>query len=72
MLFNLDFADNTILSYFSFFSLISALHLLIPAATVQIFNLIAELMIFIRIPSKEAKTEIEIHPVIAEAKIRNC
>ena len=72
MLFNLDFANNTILSYFSFFFLISDLHFLIPAATVQIFNLIAEFVIPIRIPSKEAKTEIEIHPVIAKAKIRKC
>ena len=32
----------------------------------QIFNPIAEL----QIPTKEAKTEIETHPVIVEAKIR--
>ena len=36
----------------------------------QIFNPIAELVFPIGIPSKEAKAEIEIHPVIAEAKIR--
>ena len=35
------------------------------------FNPIAERVIPIEIPSKEAKTEIEIHPVLVEAKIRN-
>ena len=39
MLFNLDFANNTILSCFFFFSLTSDLHFLIPAATAQIFLL---------------------------------
>ena len=36
------------------------------------FNPIAELVISIGIPSKEAKSEIEIHPVIVDAKIRKC
>ena len=43
---------------------------LFPAAIAQIFNPIAELVIPIGMSSKEAKAEIEIHPVIAEAKIR--
>ena len=42
---------------------------MIPAAIAQIFNPIAELLIPIGIPSKEAKAEIEIHLVIVEAKI---
>ena len=46
--------------------------LLIPAVTAQIFNPIAELVISIGIPTKETKAEIEIHPVIVEAKIRMC
>ena len=35
------------------------------------FNPIVKLAIPIGIPSKEAKPEIQIHPVIVEAKIRN-
>ena len=69
--FNLDFLYNTILSCFFFFSLIIDIYLLIPAANAQVFNFIAELVIPIGIPSKEAKAEIDIHPVIAEAKVRN-
>ena len=44
MLFNLDFANNTILSY-SFFILITDLHFLIPAVITEIFNPTAELLI---------------------------
>ena len=55
-----------------FFFLITNLYLLIPAATAQICNPMAELKISLRIPTKEVKAEIEIHPVIAEAKIRKC
>ena len=72
MPFNLDFADNTILSCLFLFFLIIDLYLLIPAVIAQNFNPIAELVILIRIPIKEAKVEIEIHPVIVEAKIRKC
>ena len=70
MLFNLDFDDNS--SYhvsFSFFLIID-LYFLIPAAIAQIFHPIAELVIPIGLSSKEAKAEIQIHPVIAEAKTR--
>ena len=70
MLFDLDFANNTILS--CFFFLIIDSYFLIPAAISQIFNPIAELIFPIGIPSNEAKAEIEIHPVIVEAKIRKC
>ena len=71
MLFNLDFVNITILSSFFFFLIID-LCFLIPAAIAQIFNPIAELVISTGLPSKEAKAEIEIHPVTVEAKIRNC
>ena len=64
---NLDFANNTILSCFFFFFLIIDLYFLITATVAQIFNRIAELLIPAGIPSKEAKAEIKIHPVIAEA-----
>ena len=46
------------------------LYLLNPAAIAHIFSPIAELVILIGTPSKEAKGEIEIYPVIADAKIR--
>ena len=72
MLFNLDFANNTILSWFFFFFLIIDLYFLIPAAIGQIFIYIAEFLIPKGIPIKEENAEIEIHSVIAEAKIRQC
>ena len=63
----------TILFYHaSFFFLIIDLYFLIPAAILQIFKPIAEFVIPIEIPSKEAKVEIEIYSVTAEAKIRKC
>ena len=43
-----------------------------PAAVAKIFNPIAELVIFMGTPSRKAKVEIEINPVTAEAKTRNC
>ena len=54
------------------FFLIIDLRFLIPAVIAQIFNPIAELVIPIGIPSKEAKVEIEIYPVIVEVKIMEC
>ena len=53
MLFNLDFASNTILSCFYLFFLIIDLYFLIPAAIAQIFNPIVGIVIPIGIPSKE-------------------
>ena len=55
-----------------FFFLIIDLSFLISAVITQIFNQIAEPVFCTRIPSKEAKAEIEIHPVTTEAKIRKC
>ena len=72
MLFNLDFVNNSILSSLYFFFLIIDLCFLISAAIAQFFNPIAELLIPIGTTRKEAKAEIEIHPVIVEAKIRKC
>ena len=54
------------------FFLIIDLRVLIPAVFAQIFNPVAQLVIPIGIPNIEAKAEIEIHPVILEAKTRNC
>ena len=72
VLFSLDFANSTILSIFFFFFLIIDLYFLITAVIAQIFDPIAELVIPIGILTKEAKAEMETHPVIVEAKIRNC
>ena len=72
MLFNLDFPNNTILSCFFLFFFNIELHFLIHVAIAQIFNTTTKLVIPIGITSKEAKTEIGICSVIAEAKIRNC
>ena len=62
------------LYYASFSLLITELFFLIRAAIElifnQIFNPIPELVIPIGIPIEEVKTEIEIHPVIVEGKIR--
>ena len=67
MLFNLDFANNTILSCWFFFFLIIDLYLLITAVIAQLFNPIAELVIPIGISIKEAKAEMETHLVTVEA-----
>ena len=66
---NLIFANNTILSNFFFFFLVINLHFLIPVVVPEFFIATAELIIPIGIPTKEAKPEMETHPVIAEAKI---
>ena len=68
MVFNLAFASNSILLCFLFF-LIIGLYCLIPAVIALILYHTAELVTPLGIPTKEAKLEIEIHPVIAEAKI---
>ena len=68
MMFNLDFANNTILSCSFFFFLIIDLNFLILEVIAQIFNPIAEVVISIGIQTKEAKAELEIHSVIVEAK----
>ena len=45
------------------------LHFLIPAVIAQMFNPIAKVVIPIEIPTKEAKAEMETHPVIVEIAI---
>ena len=55
MLFHLDFADNTILSCFFFFFVITDLYIFIPAVIEQIFNPTAELVIPIGNQSKKQK-----------------
>ena len=68
----IDFANCTFLLCFFFFFLIIDLYFVIPAAVAQIFNLNAELLTPLGIPSKDEKAEVEIHPIIVEAKIRKC
>ena len=75
MAFNLVFGNNTILSCFFFlffFFLIVDLYFLISAVIVQISILNTELLLSIGIPRKEAKAEIEIHPVTTDIATRKC
>ena len=65
MVFNLFFANSTILSCLSLFFLITDLYFLIPAVVIQIFSPASELAMPILIPTKEAKAKNETHPVIA-------
>ena len=64
MMFNLDFANNTFLSYFRFFFLVINWYFLILAVIEQSFNPISELVIPLGIAAKEAKVEMETHTVI--------
>ena len=68
MLINLDFANCTVL----FFFLIIDLYFLISAVITQIFNSTAEVAILAGTPTKEAKAELETHPVTVETKISKC
>ena len=68
MPFILDFVNNTILSCFFFFFLITDLYYLI-SATITIFDPIAEVVISIGSPNIAARPEFEIYLIILEAKI---
>ena len=68
MLFSLDFGSNTILSCYVFFFLIIELYILIPAASAEIVNPIADLVTPILITSKETKSKIEICAPIVGSK----
>ena len=69
MLLNQYFAIITILSCVFLFFLIVELCFLTPEVVTQTFNPIAELVIPIEIPTKEAKVETETHLVIVEITI---
>ena len=69
MLLSLDLANNTILSYFFFFLLIIDWCFLILANIAEVLNHIADIVIPMGIPHKEAEEEMEIHPLIAEVKM---
>ena len=72
MVFNLDFANENVLSSFFLFFLIIDLYFLIPTVIKQIFNAIAELVIPIGIPTKEANAGMKIHLVNVEIDISKC
>ena len=55
-----------------FLFLIIDSYFLITVVTAQISNPISYLAMPKEIPTKEAKVEIEAHPVTTEAKINNC
>ena len=69
MLYNFDFAIYTILSCFFLIFLIIELYFLILSVITQVFNRIIELAMLTRISTKEAKAEMETHPVIVEIAI---
>ena len=68
MLFSLSFVKNAVVHILFFFFLFIYLYFLIIATIAQIFNPIVKLVLLTEI-LKEAKAEIETHPVIAETKI---
>ena len=70
MVFNLDFANNSILSCFFSFLLIIDQYFLIPSIIEQNFNHTAELVIPIEISAKKAKAEMETHPGTVEITIK--
>ena len=72
MLFNLYFVSNIILLCFFSFFIIIELYFLIAGVIKQNFTPTAELVIPIGIPIKEAKAEMETHPVIVQPKTREC
>ena len=72
MVFNLDFANENVLPFFFLFFLIIDLYFLIPTVIKQIFNAIAELVIPIGIPTKEANAGMKIHLVNVEIDISKC
>ena len=71
LLSNFAFYNNAILLSLSFFFLIIDLYFLIAAVIAPVLNPKNWVItIPIRIATKEAKSEIKIHPVTAEAKLR--
>ena len=69
MLFNLDFTNDTILSYFFFSFFIIDLYFLIPPVIEQILIPTVELVTPTVIATNEANAEIERQPVFVETKI---
>ena len=57
--------------FFPFFLIIDFKYLILATVT-QVFNPTAELALPIKIPTKEAKTEIKTHSVAAKVSISDC
>ena len=55
-----------------FLFLITDSYFLIPPVIGQVFIFTADLVIFIGMPTKEAKEDIEAHPLTAKSKITKC
>ena len=72
MLFNLDFASNTISLCFFFFFLLADLYFLNHVVIAQMFNPITELVMSTGIPTKEAKADMETLPITVEIKMSQC
>ena len=72
VVFNLVFANNTILSCFFFFFLMIELYILISAVIAQTFDSTAELAMPTKTPISEANTEVETQLLKAESKIIKC
>ena len=66
--YNLIYPNNTILSCFFFFFMITDLYFLILEVITQIFNSIAELVIPIGIATRDSKAIIETQPVTVKIK----
>ena len=71
-IFNLVFANNTILSCFFLLFMIIDLYFLIAAVNTQMFNPTSKLAIPIAISANEAKAEIETQPVTKGTKVCEC
>ena len=69
MIFNLAFANNTILLCIFLLFLVIELQFLVPAVLSRIINLTVELVILMGIQANQAKTEIETHSVIVKSKV---
>ena len=69
---DLAFSNNTILSCFFLFFLITNLYFLIPAVIVWSFKPTAELVIPTGTATYEANPEKETQPLTSETKIRKC
>ena len=70
IIFNLDFACNTILLCLFFFFLIIDLYFFISASIAQIYCRTRES--YRNTKKKEEEVDIEIHPVTVEAKLSKC
>ena len=72
LVFNFDFANNTILSCFFFFRFIIYLHFLIPVVIAKSLIRTTELIILTGKQIYAANAKIETQPLITEDRISKC